>query len=324
MISPQNFRDVSCVLLLTSSILVFLIGVSCIFDSPPAPPGYPRSIDATISFGEIGTPEMSEFTVNGELGIVAAGSKVVIIDIPKGEIAANLDIGVEIVDLGDTDIDGTAYLLSESKLFPLDLAAYTLGNPIEIGSGNRYLSISEGSNCAWVAGEESLLMVDMFSCEVTKISDSLFQECQGMIVFDNTLVVADGERNAFIAFEMEGWTELGYWDTPGAVLDIFFGYNGYISAIVENSNEIWYINPDGCILEEMITFPVNPVSGASMPNGEFAYGACPAMGLVIVSKSGEIAFTSGTFGVPVHIKVNRDGTRAIVCSEENEAVYILK
>lgn len=267
---------------------------------------------------------MSEFTVSGVLGIVVAGSNAVVLDIDRGEIAAVLDIGVDIVDLGDTDVNGTAYVLTEDKLFPIDLSGYVTGEAIEVGSDIRYLSVSEQTNSAVIAGEEALYTVDLNSYQVTEITDTLFRECRGMIVSDNILVVADGERSAFVSFEMETWTELGNYSVPGDVIDIFPGYNGYIAAIVENSNEIWFIDPDGCTLEKMSTFPTDPVAAASMPDGEFAFGSCDGVGFVVVSKSGELVYTSGTFGVPEHIRINRDGTRAIVCSQENEAVYILK
>ena len=311
-------------LLCTISISLLPIFASCIFDSAPEPSGFPDSVEERFDFTETGLPEMSEFSVSGELAIVTAGTKAAVIDINKCEIAAVLDLSIDIVDIGDTDVGNSAFLLTESLLFSLDLNSYSLGDPITVGKNNRYLSVSSESNCAWIAGEETLYMVDLASYQVTEISDSLFKECQGMIEFGDILVVADGSRSSFVAFETETWTEVGNYQVPGDVLDIFFGYNGFISAIVENSNEIWYIDPAGCTLEEMITFPVNPTAAASMPNGEFAYGACSGMGLVVVCKSGEIEFTSSNFGVPDHIKVNRDGTRAIICSQENEAVYILK
>ncbi len=45
--------------------------------------------------------------------------------------------------------------------------------------------------------------------------------------------------------------------------------------------------------------------------------------MVIVAESGQIELKTMDFGLPSSIDVSNDGERAVICSSDNEAVYIL-
>ena len=93
-----------------------LVSVSCIFDSSPTVPGYPAKVDASISFESIGSPSICKCMIDYNLALVAAGSKLVVVDIVNGENESVIDIGLEIDDIADSDVNGFGYLLADSLL----------------------------------------------------------------------------------------------------------------------------------------------------------------------------------------------------------------
>ena len=126
------------------------------------------------------------------------------------------------------------------------------------------------------------------------------------------------------AYNTETWTETGSCTVPGDVISIFPGPQCFICAVVEGSNELWYIKKEDCVLYKMITFPVVPTTAASTPDGSYAYAVCENYGVIIVAASGQIEHTTTEFGYPQSIDLSSDGQRAVVCSSEYETVYILK
>ena len=302
-----------------------LVSVSCIFDSSPTVPGYPAKVDASISFESIGSPSICKCMIDYNLALVAAGSKLVVVDIVNGENESVIDIGLEIDDIADSDVNGFGYLLAGSLLYPVNLSTAALEDPIDIGVGCSYLSVSSESDVAWVImDDDSIGMIDLVTLKVTTMQKITANNCQGIASADNgDLFIVDGIKSIIIGYETDTWTEIGRVPVPGEVYDLFPGPSGYICAIVDVSNELWFIKSENCSLYKMITFPVIPTAAASMPDGSFAYAACPETGMFIVAESGQMEFKTMDFGVPSSIDISGDGERAIICSPDNEAVYIL-
>lgn len=306
---------------------VFPVHLSCILDSEPALPAFPTVVDVSIPFEDIGIPSICICTNTQDLALIAADQNLAVLDIVNCEVVAVLNIGVEIKDLGDSDVSGYEYVLTDSMLYPVDLTGHQLENPINVGAGSEYLSVSNINNVAWIVhDDDSLTMVDLLSLAVKDVSYLPFSECQGIVASPdgNAIFLADGSRDVIVAFDTETGTEIGCCSVPGDVIDLFPGPQGFVCAIVEGSNELWFIRSDNCSLYRMITFPVTPVAAASMPNGCYAYASCTAIGLIIVSESGQPEFKSMEFGIPVSIDIDSKGYRAVICSPDNEAVYILK
>lgn len=314
-------------LILLSLVFPFmLIQISCIFDSPPDIPGYPSRVDFSISLKSVGTPSMCECTCVQDLALVIADNNIVLIDIAYGDIVSVLDTGVEIRDLGDTDVDGYGYVLTESLLYPVDLVGESLDPPLNIGSGAKYISISAADGSAWIVHEnDCLTKVDLLTQEVSGIPSKLMADCQGIAADQNgdVIFLAGGSRMVIAAFDTETWTETGSCSVPGEVISLFPGPPGFVCAVVEGSNELWYIKEEDCNLYKMITFPVVPTTAASMPDGSYAYAVCENIGMIIVAESGQIEYRTSEFGYPQSIDLSSDGERAVICSAEYETVYIL-
>ena len=307
--------------------LFMLIQVSCIFDSPSAVPGYPSRVDFSIPFESVGTPSMCECTCVQDMALVIADNNIVLVDIAYGDLISVLDVGVEIRDLGDTDVDGYGYVLTDSLLYPVDLVGEHLDPPLNIGSGAKYISISGTDDSAWIVYKnDCLTKVDLLTHEVSGIPSKLLADCQGIAADQNgdVIFLAGGSRMVIAAFDTETWTETGSCSVPGDVISLFQGPPGFICALVEGSNELWFIKEENCDLYKMITFPVVPTTAASMPDGSYAYAACENIGLIIVAESGQIEHRTNEFGCPQSIDLSSDGQRAVICSAEYETVYILK
>ena len=323
----KGFTPPENVILVIIVLPLMLINISCIFDSPSAIPGYPSEVDYSIPFESVGTPSMCECTLVQDLALVIADNNIVLIDIVYGDVLSVMDTGVKICDLGDTDVDGNAYVLTDSLLFTVDLIGGQQGSPLNIGSGGKYISISGVDRTAWIVHEnDCLIQVDLLTNEVIDIPSILLDDCQGIAADESGDVVflAGGSRMVIAAFDTETWTEIGSCPVPGDVIDIFPGPQGYICAVVEGSNELWYIKKQNCELYKMITFPAVPLTAASMPNGSYAYAVCENIGLIIVAESGQIELSTNEFGYPQSIDISNDGQRAVICSAEHETVYILK
>lgn len=306
----------------SASILVLL---SCISDPAPAIPGFPGETDATISFESIGSPSMCKCMIGYDVALVAAGNNIVVVDIVNGEIESVIDIGLEIDDIADSDVSGFGYLLADSLLYPVNLSTAALEDPIDIGIGCSYVSVSSDGDNAWVVmNDDSIGMVDLVTLEVTVVPIITVSNCQGIASADNgALFLADGSNSTIIGYETDTWAEIGRVPVSGEVYDLFPGPSGYICAIVDGSNELWYIKSETCILYKMITFPVTPTAAASTPDGSYAYAACQGTGMLVIAESGQMELKTQDYGVPSSIDVTSDGERAVICSPDNEAAYVL-
>ncbi len=312
------------IFLITGIVVYALISVSCIFDTEPPLPGYPAKIDKTISFSAIGTPELCKCMSDNKTALVAAGSNLAVVDIVHGNNKSVIDIGLEIDDIADSDCNGFGYVLADSLVYPVNLSGATVGKPINIGTSCSYISLMPDSNAAWLAMDnDSVGVLNLQSSELSIVKRISVKNCRGIASADSILFVADGSSNMILGYKTDNWNEAGRISTPGALRDLFPGVSGYVCAVVDGSNELWFIKSDNCSLYKMITFPVIPTAAASMPDASYAYAACSEIGMVIVAESGQMQLRTADFGLPSSIDLCPDGSRAIVCSPENKAVYIL-
>ncbi len=303
-----------------------LFSLSCIFgEEEPSIPGFPGEIDANISFETIGVPSICKCMIDYDIALVAAGNSIAVIDIINGETEAVIDLGLEIDDIADSDVDGFGYVLTGSLLHPVNLSGAFIEDPIKITVDCSFISVSSEGDAAWISmDKDSIGLIDLATGEVSVVPDIAIGDCQGIASAQNSvLYIADGSNSIIIGYDTDTWAEIGHVSVPGEVYDLFPGPAGYICAIVDGSNELWFIKSETCTLYKMITFPTIPTASAAMPDGSFAYAACPGIGMVIVAESGQIEVKTMDFGLPSGIDVSNDGERAVICSADNEAVYIL-
>ncbi|NOQ21835.1 MAG: hypothetical protein GQ565_04180 [Candidatus Aegiribacteria sp.] len=321
----RRIRPFLRITILTVVSLWALASLSCIFDSEPSVPAYPAEIDAEIAFGSIGSPSICKCMIDYDIALVAAGTSLAVIDIVNGKNESVFDLGLEIDDIADSDVNGFGYVLTDSLLYPVKLSGAVLENPINIGTGCSFVSVSSGSDAGWVSMDnDSIAMLDLATGKVSVVQDYAVKDCQGIALADNgALYIADGSNNLIIGYNTDTWAEIGRVTVPGDVHDLFPGPSGYICAIVDGSNELWFIKSETCTLYKMITFPAIPTAAAAMPDGSFAYAACPGTGMVIVAESGQIELKTMDFGLPSGIDVSNDGQRAVICAPDKEAVYVL-
>lgn len=304
-----------------------LISLSCIFgEEEPFVSGFPSEIDAEIPFGSIGSPSMCKCMLDYDIALVAAGNSLAVVDIINGQNDAVIDLGMEIDDIADSDVDGYGYVLTGSFLYPVNLPGAFLEDPIKLSVDCSFISVSAEGDVVWVSMDnDSIGMLDLLTMEVSVVQNITIGDCQGIASAQNSILfIADGSISLIIGYDTDTWAEIGRVSVPGEVNDLFPGPFGYICAIVEGSNELWFIKSETCTLYKMITFPVTPTAAASMPDGSFAYASCPGSGMLIVAESGQIELRTMDFGLPSSIDVSNDGDRAVICSPDNEAVFILE
>ncbi len=307
------------------SVLV-LFSLSCIFgEDESSIPGYPAEIDAEISYSSIGSPSLCKCMLDYDIALVAAGNSLAVVDIINGENTAVIDLGMEIDDIADSDVDGFGYVLTGSLLHPVNLSGAFLEDPVRFTVDCSFVSVSSEGDAAWVSMDnDSIGMINLITMEVSVVPDMAIEDCQGIASAQNSLLyIADGANGLITGYDTDTWTEIGHVSVPGEVYDLFPGPSGYICAIVDGSNELWFIKSETCTLYKMITFPVTPTAAAAMPDGSFAYATCPGTGMIIVAESGQIEKRTMDFGLPSSIDVSNDGERAVICSPDNESVFIL-
>ena len=303
-----------------------LLSLACIFgEDEPAIPGFPAQIDAEISFAGIGSPSICKCMLDYDIALVAAGNSLAVVDIVNGENEAVIDLGMEIDDIADSDVDGFGYVLTGSLLHPVNLSGAFTEDPVKIPVECSYVSVTSEGDAIWLSMDnDSIGMIDLATGEVTVVPDMAIGNCQGIASAQNSILyIADGSNGIITGYDTDTWDEIGHLSVPGEVYDIFPGPSGYICAIVDGSNELWFIKSESCTLYRMITFPVIPTAAASTPDGIFAYASCPGTGMVIVSESGQIELKTMDYGLPSSIDVSNDGERAVICSPDNESVFIL-
>lgn len=303
-----------------------LLCVSCIFDSEPELPLFPSTLAFTVAF-ETGVDHGIVKCMNtANIALVASGSSLAAIDVFEGELLAELDTGVPIDDIADSDAGGYSYVLAGSMLYPLDLAGLHLLDPVDIGLPSDFVCTSPDGGTAWVSMTGAgLASVDLASMEVSVVEQMNIRDCQGLAAADNSLLfVADGTEASIRAFDTSSWEEVGSIPVQGGVIDLFPGPSGYVCAIVEGSNKLWYIRTYDTSLYRMVTFPEVPAAGASTPSGGHAYASCPGIGTVIAAESGQIEVKTLQYGIPADMDITPDGNRAVLFTPEDDTVYVLK
>jgi hypothetical protein len=311
--------------LFMTMIPAVLLTAGCIFDSEPVEPGFPSELDATISFQEIGDPVLCKCMSGSALALVAAGTCLGVINMQSGQSPAALDLGIEIDDIADSDAAGYAWVLADSLLYPVDLSGPSLESPIRLRGSGRYVTVSsEGGRALVSMNDDSVTLVDLTSMQASTLAELQIQSCQGMAFGgDETVYAALGSEGVIAGYETGNWTEIGRVSVPGDVIDMFPGPSGYVCAIVNGSNELWFIRTSDCKLYRMTTFPETPMAAASMPDGCFAYATCAGSGLLVVAESGQIELRTQQYGLPSSIDISPDGARVVLCSADERRVYIL-
>ena len=306
-------------------LLIAALTAGCIFDSEPAEPGFPSKPDAVVSFQDIGDPIICKCMSGSGIALVAAGSSLAVLDLQSGASPSVLEMGIEIDDVADTDAAGMAWVLAGSILQSVDYSAPSLGTSVDLGSPGSYAAVSGTAGLAMVAmANDSLLSVDLSTGEASAVDGLMLRGCQGLAFGGaDRLLAALAVDGAIVAYDTGDWSEVGRVSVPGDVIDLFPGPSGYVCAIVNGSNELWFIRTSDCKLYKMVTFPETPVSAASMPQGDFAFAACPSTGVMVVAENGQVEFRSADLGLPVSIDITPDGERAVLCSPDEGKVYIL-
>jgi hypothetical protein len=302
-----------------------LLAAGCLFDSEPAEPGFPAELEATISFQDIGDPVLCKCMTGSVIALVSAGTSLGVINIQTGENPVALELGIQIDDIADSDSEGYAWVLADSLLYPVDLSGPSTGAPLRLrGTGSFVTVSSQGRRALISMDDDSVTLLDLTTLEMTTLEQLLIPSCRGLAFGgDETVYAALGSEGVIAGYETGGWTEMGRISVPGEVMDLFPGPSGYICAIVNGSNELWYIRTSDCKLYKMITFPETPTAAASMPLGDYGYATCPGTGLLVVSESGQVELRTQSFGFPSSIDISPDGGRVVLCSAEDRKVYIL-
>ena len=65
-----------------------------------------------------------------DIALVAAGNSLAVVNIVNGENEAVIDLGMEIDDIADSDVDGFGYVLTGSLLHPVNLSGAFTEDPV--------------------------------------------------------------------------------------------------------------------------------------------------------------------------------------------------
>ena len=316
--SPAGALSAVAVMILAAVLMTS----SCIFDSPAETPAFPSVIDATVTCDQ--APELCKYMQTENVAMVAAGTELLLVNTYDGSRIATLNLPVAIDDISDSDAGGYGYVLADSLLYPVDLSAAALEDPVHMGMSCSFISLSPGGDRIWAAREDdSISTVDLSTMKVTTLGEITAPDCQGMATSGNLLMLARGSDMTMRGYEIDSWTQVGSISVPGEVKDLYPGVSGYICAVVEGSNELWYIRVSTCSLYKMITFPEVPVAAASMIDGSYAFGSCPNAGFLIIAENGETVHRTLDMGIPSYVDVSAGGETALVCSPDKMAVYML-
>jgi len=315
------------VLVRLAALTALLAASSCIFDADPAAPGFPIEPMTAIPMDTLGAAPERCSAVSGGALLVSGGSRTAVVDLEDGILLGVLDVGASVSDLGDTDVSGYAWILTEDRLIPLGLDTWETGQPIQVAPGSEHLALCAETGTAWVTdASDGLGEVDLASGTVQACPGGLVRDCRGLACSrdGSALFAADGADSVIIMLSTESWTPTARLDLPGEPVDLFVGPEGYVCCIVEGSNEVWFVDEETGALTLMTTVPESPVAAAVMPDMSYCYASCPGIGLVVVAASGQLEYKGSDLGFPSSIAIGGDGERTALCCPEEGVVRILR
>ncbi len=315
-------------LLLTGAAgaVIALVCSSCLLGGEPAP-GYPGYLLRTFDCSGYGEPAACCFSSDGLYAVASAGKTLLFFELRHGNLSGNITLDSDVIAVVSVPGGDQLLVLSEQRLFVVSQSGFTVTGDVELAGAGAWLSISPDGASAWV------LHTDGF---ITRLAPSdwsvLSHEWTGIDAPSGLTVSGDGASlfvgsngdSTICRLSAPGLERTGQCEVYNTVISLFKGPDGMLCALVDGSNEIWFVDESSCTVDYMMTVPDVPVCGASMPDGSFAYAGVPGTGLVVCSSSGELVLKTAVYGLPGSVTLESEGWNALICSTEQMSISILE
>jgi len=308
-----------------AAVIAFVCG-SCLLGAEPAP-GYPGYLLRTFDCSGYGEPAACCFSSDGLYAVASAGNSLLFFELRHGNLSGNTALDSDVIAVVSVPGEGQLLVLSEQKLSVVSQSGFTVTGDVELAGAAAWLSISPDGGSAWVLHADGFI-TSLAPSDWTVLSyDSIgIGEPSGMAVSGDgsSLFIGSNGDSTICRLDVQDLERTGECDVYNTVISLFDGSDGMLCALVDGSNEIWFIDEGSCTVQYMMTVPDVPVCGASMPDGSFAYAGVPGTGLVVCSRSGEHVLKTAVYGLPGSVALESEGWNAVICSAEQMSISILE
>ena len=315
-------------LLLTcsASVAVALVCSSCLLGAEEVP-GYPGYLLRTFDCSGFGEPTACCFSSDGLFAVASAGQNLLFFELRHRNLYGNTALDSDVIAVVAVPDEGELLALTEQRLFVVSLSGFTVSAEVDLEEAAAWLSISPDGSSVWVLHTDGFLTRIAPSGWSVLSYDSLeIGEPSGLAVSDNgtSLFVGSNGDSTICRLDAQDLERTGECEVYNTVISLFDGSEGMVCALVEGSNEIWFIDEVSCTVDNMMTVPGVPLCGASTSDGSFAYAGVPGTGLVVCSRSGELVLKTSAYGLPSSIALDNEGWNAVICSADQMSISILE
>jgi hypothetical protein len=309
-----------------ATAVIALVCSSCLLGAEPAP-GYPGYHLRTFDCSGYGEPAACCFSSNGLLAVASAGKDLLFFELRHGNLLGSITLDSDVIAVVNVPDGDQLLVLSEQKLFVVSPAGFTVTGEVELAGAAAWLSISHDGSSAWVLHTDGFITRLAPSDWGVLSYDSIgIGEPSGLAASGDgaSLFVGSNGDSTICRLAVPGLEPTGECEVYNTVISLFKGPDGMLCALVDGSNEIWFIDEGSFFIDYMMTVPDVPICGASMPDGSFAYAGVPGTGLVVCSSSGEHVLTTAVYGLPSSVALESEGWNAVICSTEQMSISILE
>jgi len=309
-----------------ATAVIAVVCSSCLLGAEPDP-GYPGYLLRTFDCSGYGEPAACCFSSDGLFAAASAGKDLLFFELRHGNLSGNTTLDSDVIAVVSVPGAGQLLVLSEQKLFVVSPSGFTVTGEVELEGAAAWLSISPDGSSAWVLHTSGFITrLAPSDWSVLSYDSAGIGEPSGLAVSSDgsSLFVGSNADSTICRLDVQDLERTGECEVYNTVISLFDGPDGMVCALVDGSNEIWFIDESSCTVHYMMTVPDVPVCGASMPDGSFAYAGVPGTGLVVCSESGELVLKTFAYGLPGSVAIENDGWNAVICSTEQMSISILE
>lgn len=307
-----------------TAVCAIILACSCVFE-PVEGPGFASEVDFFVLLDTLGTPSACCFTPDGGLAAVAAGGAVIVADVEDQEADLLFEVPDTLLDVEFTSDGLWCAAISAESLYYRPVADTASVEALLLPSPAVSIAAPAGASVLWVFhADGAVSTVGLPGWTVTQTVDTpLDQIVSACAASDGLHAYAGDSTGVYRLYPANGAVSAST-ETTGDCLDIFPAGYQKVGIACEGSNEIWVLAEETLGTSLLVTFPSDPVQGASIPDGGYIYASCPGYGLVVCGQSSSQELATSSYGLPSDIAVSPTGEYTAVLDPEARIAYFLK
>jgi hypothetical protein len=307
-----------------AAICALVLSSSCVLE-PVEGPGFASEVDFFVLLDTLGTPSACCFTQGGGLAAIAAGGAVIVADVEDQAPDILFEVADTLLDVEFTSDGLWCAAISADSLYYVPVVDPGSVEALRLPSTAVSIAAPAGASALWVFHDDGTIStVGLPGWTITLTVDTpLDRIVSACAASDGLHAYAGDSTGVYRVYPANGAVSASI-ETTGACLDIFPAGYQKVGIACGGSNEIWVLAEETLDASLLVTFPSDPVQGASIPDGGYIYASCPGYGLVVCSQSSSQELVTSSYGLPSDIAVSPNGDYTAVLDPEARIAYFLK